>query len=108
MDSADRADWVGPVLETGEVADAIVEVIREQHPAAVVEDRASYVRVLVPSRCVLDGAAVARRLGRPFQLPGDLERVMPSFKGQLTIAADEVVWAVCAPRAPRRQEGGAP
>lgn len=49
-----RADWVGPVLEVGEVADAIVAAIRERSSQVVVEDRASYLRVLVPSPCILD------------------------------------------------------
>jgi hypothetical protein len=96
MDRSERADWVGPVLETGATADAIIEAIRERHPALVVEDRQSYVRVLVRSRCVLDGAVVERLTGRPFLLPGDLERVMPSFKGHLTISGTEAVWALGA------------
>lgn len=96
MDRSDRADWVGPVLEAGALAEAIVEAIRDGNASVVVEDRESYVRVLVPSRCVLGRAAVEERLGRPFQLPGDLEQVMPSFKGHLTIRGDEVVWALGA------------
>ena len=96
MSGADptRADWVGPVLEVGEVADAIIEAIRERNASVVVEDRASYVRVMVPSPCILDRAAVERRIGRDFALPRDLEQVMPSFKGRLTIMGDQVVWAL--------------
>jgi hypothetical protein len=94
MDRSERGDWVGPVLESGAVADAIVEAIREHNPSVVVEDRQSYVRVLVRARCVLDGGAVERLIGRPFVLPGDLERVMPSFKGHLTISDGQAVWAV--------------
>ena len=93
---AGRADWVGPVLESGELADAIVDAIRADQPAAVVEDRESYLRVLSPSPCVLRRAEVERRTGRPFVLPLDLEQVMPSFKGRLTIAADQVTWALAA------------
>jgi len=89
-----RADWVGPVLEVGEVADAIIEAIRERNRKVVVEDRASYLRVLVPSPCILDRTAVERRIGRDFQMPRDLEQVMPSFKGQLTITGDQAVWAL--------------
>jgi MmoB/DmpM family len=89
-----RADWVGPVLEVGEVADAIVEAIRERNRNVVVEDRASYLRVMVPSPCILDRSAVERRIGRGFELPRDLEQVMPSFKGQLTITGDQAVWAL--------------
>ncbi|HWM84367.1 MAG TPA: MmoB/DmpM family protein [Kofleriaceae bacterium] len=99
--SAGRADWVGPVLEVGELAEAIVEAIREQSESVVVEDRASYVRVLVPSPCVLERAAVERRLGRAFELPRDLEQVMPSFKGTLTITGERAVWALKSAEAGR-------
>lgn len=94
MDRAGRADQVGPVLECGELADAIIDAIRELNPSMELEDRASYVRVLVPTRCVLDRSAVERRIGRPFRLPLDLEQVMPSFKGRLVIDAGQAVWAV--------------
>ena len=94
MDRVGRADRVGPVLECGELADAIIDAIRELNPSVELEDRASYVRVLVPTRCVLDRAAVERRIGRPFRLPLDLEQVMPSFKGRLVIDAERAVWAV--------------
>ncbi|HKE18723.1 MAG TPA: MmoB/DmpM family protein [Kofleriaceae bacterium] len=93
-DRAARADWVGPVLEVGEVADAIVEAIRERHAPVVVEDRASYVRILTPSPCVLERAAVERRIGRAFEFPRDLELVMPSFKGRLTITGEQAVWSL--------------
>jgi hypothetical protein len=85
-------DRVGPVLEVGPVADAIVEAIREHNRDVVVEDRASYLRVLAPSPCVLERAAVERRIGRAFELPADLEQVMPSFKGRVTIGGERVVW----------------
>jgi hypothetical protein len=42
---------------------------------------------------VLRRATVERRLGAPFSLPGDLERIMPSCQGRISIAQDEVVWA---------------
>ncbi|HYU14428.1 MAG TPA: MmoB/DmpM family protein [Candidatus Acidoferrum sp.] len=89
-----RAERVGPVLEPGELTDAILDAIREDNPSVETEDRESYIRVLVPSRCVLSRQAVERRIGRPFRLPGDLEQVMPSFKGQLTMNGEEAVWAV--------------
>lgn len=86
------AGSVGPVLEAGPVAAAIVEVLRAAHPDLTVEDRGSYLRVAVPGRCRLNRAALEQRLGRPFHLPGDLEAVMPSFKGRLAIGADDVTW----------------
>jgi len=93
-DSPTRADWVGPVLSAGAMADAIVAAIRERNRSVVVEDRASYVRVLVPSPCVLDRSAVERRIGGSFELPRDLEQVMPSFKGRLTISEEQAVWTL--------------
>lgn len=94
MDKAERAEAVGPVLEAGDLADAIVDAIREQNPTVEVEDRGSYLRVLVPGRCVLERAAVERRTGKQFQLPGDLEQVMPSFKGRLSLTGDQAIWVL--------------
>jgi hypothetical protein len=84
---------VGPVLENSAVARAIVDAIQDAHPDAQVVDRGSYWRVLVRGRCRITRAAIEERLGAPFALPGDLERVMPSFKGKLTIGEDEVSWS---------------
>ena len=86
-------DAVGPVLETSEVGRAIAGAIQKRHASAQVVDRGAYLRVFVPGRCVVRTADVEELLGRPLDLPGDLERVMPSFKGTLTIHDDEVVWA---------------
>jgi toluene monooxygenase system protein D len=89
---ADRRSGVGPVLEPGEVGDAVIAAIAERHPELVVEDRGAYRRVLVAGRCAAARAAIEAHLGRPFTLPGDLELVMPSFKGMLRVTADEVSW----------------
>jgi toluene monooxygenase system protein D len=90
----DDRDRVGPVLEAdGDLVEAIVAAIRDNHPDAAVIDRGGYLRVLVPGRCVVQRAAVERALGRPFRLPGDLELVMPSFKGAIEISDDQVVWS---------------
>ena len=91
-----QAEGVGPVLEAGEVADAIVAAIREANPGASVQDRGSYVRVSVSERCVLERGAVERILGRPFRLPGDLEQLMPAFSGKISFSEDLVVWRLGA------------
>lgn len=88
---------VGPVLEAGELADAVIAAIREQHPEVTVRDRGSYLRVLVPGRCVVRREAIERALGRPVRLPADLERVMPSFQGRLAMTEDMVEWAWSSP-----------
>jgi MmoB/DmpM family len=86
-------DTVGPVLDAGDVARAVIEAIRADNPEVAVVDRGAYLRVLVPRRCVVRRDAIARALGRDFRLPGDLERVMPSFKGTLAIDDDHAEWS---------------
>jgi toluene monooxygenase system protein D len=90
----ERRDGVGPVLQAGSVAEAIIAAIREQNAGVEVIDRGAYLRVLVPRRCAVTRAAIEAQLQQPFQLPGDLERVMPSFQGRLSLSEDEVAWAL--------------
>lgn len=85
-------DDVGPVLESSELGLAVVAAIQSLNVAASVQDRGSYVRVLSPSPCVVTRLAIEQRLGRPVQLPADLELAMPSFKGRLRIDAERAVW----------------
>ena len=87
-----EAETVGPVLEASETARAVIDAIQLLNPHVLVVDRGSYWRVLVPGRCVVTRRAIEARLGRPFVLPGDLERVMPSFKGRLVVSEDEASW----------------
>lgn len=86
-------DWVGPVLENNEAARAVIAAMRESSPALEVQDRGSYLRVLAPERCAVRREAVERLLGKPFRLPGDLEALMPSFKGAFRVTSDEAVWS---------------
>jgi hypothetical protein len=83
---------VGPVLTPGPLADAIITAIRAANREVTVVDRGAYLRVLVPRRCQLDGARVAAILGKPFRLPPDLEAIMPSFRGSLSLTSEEAVW----------------
>jgi hypothetical protein len=46
-------DRVGPVLQSGTVANAIVAAITELNEDVMVLDRGAYVRVLVPRCCVV-------------------------------------------------------
>jgi hypothetical protein len=86
------SDAVGPVLEAGETAQALIVAIRRSNAEVAVADRGSYLRVLVPGRCLLERIEIERALGRPFRLPGDLERVMPSFSGRFRATRDQAVW----------------
>jgi hypothetical protein len=83
---------VGPVLHAGAAAAAVIDVIRATNEGARVEDRGGYLRVLVPGTCKLERAAVERALGRAFSLPGDLERIMPSFRGRFVVDEDQARW----------------
>lgn len=83
---------VGPVLTAGPVADAIVQAIRGANRDVRVIDRGSYLRVLCHDRCTLTRAAVEASLRGPFVLPGDLEMVMPSFKGHFHVDENEACW----------------
>lgn len=94
---AREAPRVGPVLAAGPVADAIVAAIRRLNAEVAVKSRGAYVRVLVPGRCVVSRAAIEEALGRPFRLPGDLERAMPAFKGRLRVTGDQAEWALAGP-----------
>jgi hypothetical protein len=87
------SERVGPVFDAGATAEALIVAIREVNANVTVVDRGAYVRVLVPGRCVLTRAAAERALGAPFRFPADLEIVMPSFRGALTIRPEEAVWA---------------
>jgi hypothetical protein len=88
---ADPAE-VGPVLTPGPLSDAIIAAIRASHEGVKVIDRGAYLRVLVPGRCQLEVVRVEAILRGSFRLPGDLEAIMPSFRGQMIIASDQVTW----------------
>lgn len=89
---AEARDEVGPVLEAGETAAAVIAAIRAHNRDVVVRDHGAYLRVSVRRRCLLDRRAVEQALGRPFRLPGDLELVMPAFSGKLRIERDHALW----------------
>jgi len=87
----DTAEWVGPVLQKGDVADRVVAAIRELNLDARIIDRGAYVRVLAHRRCRVTREAIERQ-GGSFSLPSDLELIMSSFKGRLEISEEEAVW----------------
>jgi len=92
----DDVDDVGPVLQAGALASAVVDAIRALNEGARVVDRGAYLRVLCPRRCVVTRAAIEQRTGTPFRLPGDLELVMSSFKGRFVVDDDQARWELSA------------
>lgn len=82
---------VGPVIQAGEFAEAIIEAIREDNPGKEVHlrSRASYVRIELEGECKLRRETVQAKLGRPFQLT-EIEVNMPSFVGQIETGDEEM------------------
>jgi toluene monooxygenase system protein D len=87
-----RRDWVGPVLAAGPTTDAVIAAVRDLNPEVEILDRGAYLRVQAPGCCRLTRAQVERHRGAAFVLPGDLELVMSSFKGRLTVTEEEARW----------------
>ena len=85
-------DRVGPVLQAGTLANAIIAAIKDLNQDVLVVDRGAYVRVLVPQCCVVTRSAIEKHLGRPFRFPGELETVMAAFKGSLQLNRDDAAW----------------
>lgn len=85
-------DRVGPVLQSGPVASAIIAAIQDLNEDVMLVDRGAYVRVLVPRCCVVTRSAIEDHLGRPFRFPGELETVMSAFKGSLQLNQDHAAW----------------
>jgi hypothetical protein len=83
---------VGPILEAGPLAKAIIAALKRRHPELATIDQGSYLRVLVPGHCQLSRRAVEEELGAPFVLPRDLEQVMTSFQGHFSVDEDEASW----------------
>jgi toluene monooxygenase system ferredoxin subunit len=90
---ASPARSVGPVLSNSRLGQAIVRALRAQNPGIEVIDRGAYLRVLARGRCELSSELVRQQTGARFELPGDLESVMPSFEGHLRIDAESASWS---------------
>jgi toluene monooxygenase system protein D len=91
-------DRVGPVLQAGSVANAIIAAIKDLNQDVLIMDRGAYVRVLVPQSCVVTRSAIEKHLGRPFRFPGELEMVMSAFKGTLELNQDDAAWRFASAR----------
>jgi hypothetical protein len=85
---------VGPVLRTGVTSSAVIAAIRDLNNAVTVLDRGSYLRVAALERCVVTRDAIEAHLGRSFQLPGDLEALMPAFAGHFSVNDEEAKWTL--------------
>jgi len=91
-------DRVGPVLQSGAVATAIIAAIKDLNQDVMVVDRGAYVRVLVPRCCIVTRSAIEEHLGRSFRFPGELETVMSAFKGSLELNQNDAAWRFAQPQ----------
>jgi hypothetical protein len=83
---------VGPVLTKGRRTEAVVAAIRELNEGAEIIDRGAYLRVSVPHLCTVTRQAIEKHAGEAFVFPSDLEMIMPSFKGRLSLTDDVATW----------------
>jgi len=84
---------VGPIIRSGEIAEAVIDAIAEDNPGrhVFVVDRGDYIRVHVDHQCVLRKATMEKHLGRSYDLCR-LEIEMPSFAGRIRTTDDEYTW----------------
>jgi len=86
-----QRNLVGPVVQAGEVADAVIEAVKEDNPGKqlIVQERASYVRVETEGECLIRRKTMEQKLGRPFQMQ-ELEVNMSAFAGQIETGTEQV------------------
>jgi hypothetical protein len=98
MPESHQADFVGPIIGLGEIADAAMEAVYLDNPGreVLIEHNAGYVRVQVRGECCLTIETMSEVLGREFRL-GDLECYMPGFSGFIR-TSDEAIRFVAAHR----------
>ncbi|ROZ88017.1 MmoB/DmpM family protein [Gordonia sp. OPL2] len=84
---------VGPVIRSGDLAEAVIDAIEEDNPDTdvLVLDRDDYVRIHTVRSCRLTQASLEKYYGQAYKLAA-LEIDMPSFKGRLYTRDDEYRW----------------
>ena len=82
---------VGPVVRSGDVADAVAEAARLDNPSreVTVVDHTAYIRVQCADECIIRRETMEETLGRPFQMR-ELEVNLASFAGQIETTSDQV------------------
>jgi toluene monooxygenase system protein D len=81
---------VGPVMRSGEVADAVVEAVEIDNPGKVieVEDMHAYLRISTDSEMILRRETVEDCLGRAFRMQ-ELEVNLSSFAGKIETGTEQ-------------------
>ncbi|MCE2510008.1 MAG: MmoB/DmpM family protein [Alphaproteobacteria bacterium] len=80
---------VGPVLMTGEIADAAIVALDEDNPGKEfdIEDHEAYIRIQTDDDCIIRRATMEKILGRPFVMQ-ELEVVLSTFAGRIDLSSE--------------------
>jgi len=91
MQNSQENRFVGPVINNGEVGDAVVEAVYEDNKGRKIEieEHASYFRIKVEKECVIRFETVSEMLGRDVTR-ADIEANMPSLEGFIRIESDQI------------------
>ena len=86
---AELEDAVGPVLKSGDIADAVAEAVQHDNPDREfkIDDSSGYVRIETPRECWIRRATMEDLLGRPFSMQ-ELGVVLTSFAGRVETSSD--------------------
>ena len=81
---ASENNRVGPIIRSGEVAQAVAEAVEIDNPdkEIFVDDKVAYVRIAMESECILRKETMEEILGREFEMR-ELEINLSSFAGQI-------------------------
>lgn len=82
---------VGPVMRSGELAEAIIEAAKRDNPGkeVFVDDKRAYIRIHTEQEMILQRATIEEELGKPFKM-NDLEVDLSSFAGQIESHDDSI------------------
>jgi|TARA_B110000263_G_scaffold243361_1_gene249984 toluene monooxygenase system protein D len=81
---------VGPVMRSGEIADAVIEAAELDNPdkEIKVEDMHAYLRISTESEMILTRESIEECLGRPFRMQ-ELEVNLSSFAGKIKSGTEQ-------------------
>jgi toluene monooxygenase system protein D len=93
MTDVPEYDAVGPVMRSGDLAEAVIDAVADDNPDrdVFVTDRGDYVHIHTLHDCRLTRASLERSLGRSYDL-AMLEIEMPSFAGRMQTSDREYRW----------------
>jgi hypothetical protein len=93
MTDAVEYDAVGPIMRSGDIADAVIDAVADDNPGrdVFVTDRGDYLHIHTLMDCRLTRASLERNLGRSYDL-AMLEIEMPSFAGRMQTSDREYRW----------------